>query len=381
MISSIYFYAGALAVLLLIFVIIASRYKPQHKKSVQNEYISALHDLLEGNKQNALEKLKHVVRLDTGFIDAYILIGNIFRDSKIYDSAIKVHRDLLVRPSLSIDYQKKILSNLARDYQSAGQKKLALSTCEKLAELDKKDTWNQKFKLKIYEEMGDWQGSFEILKKLHHLDKKEKATRLAAYKVKQGLQLVELKQEHEARLSFREAIKLDSKFYPGYLELINSYIRDKRANDALKELKRFIQNSPEYSDLALTQLEVMLYDAGHFDNIEQFFKQVISVNPKIIQAYIGLASVYEKKGELIKASEMCRKALQQDKKNIKAKLLFIKINHKLQRYELVSQEANQLANEQLINAICFVCSECGFTQKSHFWHCPECGSWNSMKRG
>ena len=198
--------------------------------------------------------------------------------------------------------------------------------------------------------------------------------------VGQGLQLAAVKQEHEARLRYREVIKLQQPCFPAHMELVHSYIRDKRENDALKELKKLVQTVPEYADIALNTYEDLLFELGHFDDIESFYKQILSSNPKLVEAYLGLAEIYDKKGELRRASDMCQQALKQDSDNLKAKLFLIKVERKLQRFETAAGYAAQVADAFLDKKYEFVCSECGHNSSHYFWHCPTCRSWNTAER-
>ncbi len=373
-------YVAVFAVLLISIVLIMFRKRPKHKQSIQAEYISGLRAMIEDDLDEALARLRNVVRRDTDYIDAYILIGNIFREKKMFENAVKVHRDLLVRPNLSPEQHKAILTGLVLDYKLNNQPKWALSTCDKILEIDKKNQQARDIKLGLYEDMGDWQGAFDILKKNSSLEKSEKNARLAAYKVEQGLQLADLKEEHNARVRFREAIKQDSSFFAAYQQIVLSYIRENREKDALKELKRLIQTVPDYADIAIHQFEQLLYDMGEFDEIENFYKQILQNNPKLSAAALALAEIYEKKGELVTASEYARRVLQHDPQNANVILFLIQIENKLRRYESSAQLAVQLAESLSEKKFTFVCSACRHEQEDYFWRCPNCLTWNSAGR-
>lgn len=375
-----YIYIAIFAVLLILLVIFLFRRKPKRRHSIQNEYIAGLQALISGDQEYALEKFRQVVRRDTDYIDAYILIGNIFRERSAYENAIKVHRDLLVRPNLNIEQQKEILKSLALDYQMNNQPKWALSTCDKILELDKKNKWAKQCKQTLFEDMGDWQGAYEILKKNGAMPKEEKALRLAAYKVQQGLQFAALKQGHEARIRYRDAIKSDAACLPAYMELVASYFREERHNSALKELKKFVQAVPGYADVALHEFEESLFESGHFDDIESLYKQALNAKPDNIGAYLGLAEIYDKKGEIRKATELCRRALKIDENNIKVKFFLIRAENKLQRYDRSAELANSVAETFLNQGVVYRCSQCGHEQGKLSLRCPECKNWNSLVR-
>ena len=375
------YYIGALIVVAAVLTLfLLYRRRPKRLSSVQSDYIAGLHFMLWGDQDRALEKFREVVRRDTEFIDAYIFIGNIFRERGALENAVKVHRDLLLRPNLSLEQQKNILMNLAKDYYQSGQFKWAQSTCDKIIELDKKGEWAREFKLTIFESMSDWQGAFEILRKHGRMEKGERLARLALYKVEQGLQLVSLKQEHEARLSYREALKWDEKCFPAYLELTKSYFREQRVDDALIELRRLIDLLPEYGDIAVHAFEDELFEMGRFAEIEGFYRQIVESHPHLVEAYLGLAEIYEKKGELLKAVDLCNLALTHDENNQKIKFMLMHLDIRLKRYEAVAQRAKSIVDEALKRRKSFVCSQCGTVHAAYFWHCPSCSAWNSAVR-
>lgn len=375
-----FIYIAIFAVLLILLVFFLFRRKPKRRRSIQNEYIAGLQALLSGDQEYALEKFRQVVRRDTDYIDAYILIGNIFRQRGANENAIKVHRDLLVRPNLNVEQQKEILKSLALDYQMNNQQKWALSTCDKILELDKKNKWARQFKLTLFEDMGDWQGAFEILRKNNAMPKEEKSLRLAAYKVEQGLQFSALHQEHEARIRYRDAIKYDSNCLPAFMELVASYFREARHNSALKELKKFVQAVPGYADVALQEFKESLFESGHFNDIESLYKQALTAKPDNIGAYLGLAEIYDKKGEIRQAAELCQRALKVDENNMKARFFLIRAENKLQRYDRSAELANAVAEKILNQRAAYRCSQCGHEQEKLSLRCPACRAWNAMER-
>ncbi|MDZ7316190.1 MAG: tetratricopeptide repeat protein [candidate division KSB1 bacterium] len=354
--------------------------RPKPRPSVQNDYISGLYFLLWGDQDRALEKLRDVVRRDTDYIDAYILIGNIFREKGAYESAVKVHRDLLLRPNLTLQQQKTILMNLAQDYYKNGQLKWAQSTCDKLIELDKKDEWPKEFKRTLYESMEDWEGAFETLRRFGRMDKKERMTRLALYKVEQGLQLAKLGREHDARLCWREAIKWDEKCYPARLELVKSYFRENRNEDALEELQQTLIAIPEYADHALDAFQDKLYEMGRFDEIERLYNRIIDTHPHLIEAYISLAEIYSKKGELERAAELCRQALTHAPNHRRILLMLALIELKLGQTDTGLKQLEDILKKEAQQKNEFICAKCRTRQSSYFWRCTSCGAWNSAER-
>ncbi|OGC02827.1 hypothetical protein A2V82_04585 [candidate division KSB1 bacterium RBG_16_48_16] len=338
--------SGIIVILLSLFFV-GFRKRAKEKVEAQVEYIAGLNYLIEGDKERALEKFKSTVRMNTEFIDAYIKIGDIFRQLKATDKAVKVHRDLLIRPNLKQRDRIAIIKSLASDYYELKQYPSALQSCKELLSMQKHNVWAKGFELKIYESMKDWQAAFDAVKKNSQLAHSEQKRRMATYKVEIGRQLIEIERDHDARLRFREAIRIDPEYVPSYLELADSYIREKREKDAFSVLERFIKTNPRSSGMAFARLKQVLFDLGHFGDIEKIYVELSSKNPEVIEGHIGLAEIYEKKGEIHKAIDAANKALAVDPNRLDTKLLLLKLNSKLGRDKIAAEIITDLVNEFL----------------------------------
>ena len=370
------------AIIVLGFLVLSfKRKKSRSSNLVQSNYIDGLNLMITGDWDQALEKLRTTVRLDTEFIDAYIKIADILRSKNASDNATKIYRDLLVRPNLTKKQQIEINKGLAKSFKDIKQYAKALDSCTKVLTLDKNDKCAKGFKLDIYEEMGDWQNAFDVVKKSTNFSKEERNVRLACYKVEQGRQMVDLKKEREARVRFRDAIKLNKQTIQAYLELSDSYMRENRASNALESLKKLVEKNEKFSGLAFIRLKQVLFEMGHFGELESFYRDIIKSNPEVVDVYLGLAEILEKKGEIRQAIEICSKGLTYDVDRMDIKLLLVRLQSKLGNDDKAAEIASELASQLLTDRNRFFCDNCGFNTKDYFWHCPDCKSWNSAKRG
>jgi len=368
------------AVLIFLFAVVFRR-KGGQRGEAQLNYIAGLNYLIAGEKDKALEKLQATVRLDTDFVDAYVKIGDILRQSGSPDRALKIHRDLAVRPVLPDEQRVNVMKALAQDYQALRQWQQALSACENILSTDRRNQWALDMQLSLYEEMGDWGAAYEIVRKNSHIPKQEKSTRLAAYKVEQGLQNVRAKREHDGRVCFRDAIREDPACIPAFLELADSYIREERSKDALEVLDDFIKRNPQFADLAFARLKQVLYDLGQFAVMEQIYSELEKDHPAVVAGLLGLADIYEKKGSLNRAIETCNRALAIDPNRLDAKLMLVRLESKMGREEVAADMASELADAILATSNRFVCQKCRHEAVDYFWRCPSCKAWNSAKRG
>lgn len=371
---------GMGAVFVIIAVLVYLKLKsPQQAVDTSVVYTTALNYLILGERTKALEKLREAVRADTNNVDAYIKIGDILRDQGSVDRAIKIHRGLILRPTLTKGQKVNILESLIKDYQANKNYERAIQVCQKLLALTNNEVWAQELLLKLYEAAGDWDKAFETLKKIQKVRGKKANQILALYKVEAGLKLIQEGKERDGRIKFREAIKLDKKCPPAYLYLSDSYIRENRPEDALAELEKFSTVAPQLSYLGFSRIKEILFREGMFSEAEHIFESLLTRNPDVEPIRFALADIYERKGEIDKALNLCYEANDRNPKSRQAKRYLAKLLAKTGRRQEAFQHAIELIDEMMAEKEqLFTCKNCKFTSSEPKWHCPNCHQWNTF---
>ncbi len=369
--------AGAVVLILLIAYFVFRR--RGRKIDASLEYTTALNYLITGDKEAALERLRLAVKQDTHNIDAYLKIGDILREKGFYDRAIKIHRGLLIRQHLKFSQRVDILKSLIEDYKGAKRFDRALVFADQLVTLTRNEKWAEELRLKIQEAAGDWEHAFETRKAIFK-GKDEKNKRiLSLYKVEAGLKLVGEGKEHDARLKFREAIKLDNTCPPAYLYLSDSYVRENRHNDALTELKRFISQVPDKAHLAFQRIRDVLFHIGSYGELESIFRKLLDKNPTNEKARFALADIYERKGELQRAIELCHDYLEKNPNSLLAKRYLVKFLPRIGKNDEALKYAEDLVDELFEQREkSYTCNNCGYVSDTPRWHCPQCQEWDTF---
>ena len=369
---------GSLGVVLIAIIIFLYLTRTSNKReSAVRDYAEALNHLIAGETSQALERLRRTVRIDTENVDAYIKIGDLFRSMGKVDRAIKVHLDLTVREGLNAGPQIQIYRSLVLDYHAHGDYDSALKYVEQILSYSKNDEWGLEWKLRLSELQENWETAFIVQKRLQKIKGVKNTGRLALYRVELGSKLENAGKNKDGRIKYREALKLNEKCVPAYLQLCDSYIEEHRNKDALHELRRMITAVPEWSHLAFDRITDILFDAGSFHDIENVYQAIIKANPNHVEANLGLASLYEKKGEIVKAIDLTKKALGKDPESTKALSQLARLYESVQKYQEASKYALQALEFCADAQPTFTCRKCGFQNSSPFWHCPHCGAWDS----
>ena len=368
---------GILIISVIFWTFLLKRRKRNRFKT-KDTYVHGLHMLLDGKYNEALEKLKKTVKMDTENIMAYITLGDIFRKKGFPIRAAKIHRNLLVRGDISNSEINTVLHHLVLDYRVSNMLDKAIEMADRLVQRNKKNVENQKLLLSLYEEKGDWDKAFFYRQSINKWLKKRDQTILALYKVQSGLQFIQNGAEREGRIRFREAIKFDKKCIPAYLHWGESYRREGRNEDAFNVWREFTQNNTDWAHLAFKPLKDVLFDLGRYSEIHEIYQQVIHKKPRNPYVYINLAELYKKQGKLDQAINLCRKVLENHPYAPRARYVLAHTLKQKGEESAALEDALIGLSREAEKKSSYSCSHCGYKSDDPLWHCPDCLQWNTF---
>ncbi|MBN2200380.1 tetratricopeptide repeat protein [bacterium] len=367
-----------LSVVIALAVFLAWITRKRRKSASKTPYVDALHLLLDGRRDEALEQLKKTVRTDTENIMAYIKLGDIFRDKGYPIRASKIHRNLLLRTTLTEEQNEETLFHLILDYRAADMVDKAVEMAERLMQKNKKNIEIRKLLLELYEEKKDWDKAFFMRQGINKWIKGSDQAILALYKVNAGRELTGRGSEHQGRIRFREAIKLDRACAPAVMELGDSYVREKRLEDALKVWKDWTGRVPHQAHLLLDRLNDILYSLGRYSELEPICEQIIRSKPSHPGATFRLIDIYEKQGRLTEALDLARHAVEAFPDSARGRWTLVRLLARADKTAEALDTALSLLSLETEQAMDYKCVHCGRSSQSPFWRCPGCKRWHPM---
>jgi lipopolysaccharide biosynthesis regulator YciM len=372
-----------LIVVLVILVLVIIYYytrvlrKPKGEKS---HYLSALEFLAEGNDKWAIQKFKEAIREDTEHVEAYLRLGDLLRKKGMTSNALKIHKDLTLRSNLTNDMRSRIQYSLLLDYEEMGSFKNAIEIANEL--LGNPKTFQKEIAVKILhhlEQEQEWQDAYNTLKKRFKELTPQLKKKAALYIVFDGLKTQEKGEGKDARIKFKEALKLDPECVAAFYYIGRSYYHENRTEDAIREWERLCESVPEKSYFVYEELEKAWFDLGKFKEAERLYKEILQKDPANVHAAIALCEIYNKKEDLDRALNILEKIseLKPDDPRLLGYRLQI-LTHKTQ-YKLAAQLSQDYfqKNYQMAD-IHFVCQECQYKSEVPLWVCPQCKSLNSF---
>jgi tetratricopeptide (TPR) repeat protein len=232
----------------------------------------------------------------------------------------------LVAPSLILSQSARKYCDAAQKFEKSGNFEGAIENYSKAIETDPKYEKAYEARAKCYTKLNRRQEAVEDYFKAIAFQPKEKEL---YYNV--GLLLVDLDRHREADENFRKAIERDK----GYEEAISADIK------TLLKLQDYT-NGLIATQLALEERRsannmylhaIMLDSVKNYAEAEKYYRNAKNTEPKMIAAYVGLASTLVKLGKNDEALKICEDGLLKDANSLELFLQRSQVNAARKDYQ------------------------------------------------
>jgi lipopolysaccharide assembly protein B len=341
---------------------------------LSQEYFRGLSYLLEEEPDKALEVFLRMVDVDNETVETHFALGNLYRRRGEVERAIRVHENIMARPSLSDDHRLHAMFALAEDYFRAGLFDRAERLFQQLADGSGRHAAALRYLLRIYEQQRDWEQAIATHRRLIAVASPEHPTAIAHYHCELAEQLRAQGDFAAAREQLHQARDAQRNFPRGALIRADIALGMNEPELAALLCQRVVELHPKLLALALPRVLKAMRgsDAGE---IERRFRAWIRPEP-VARAELAYAAIVAGLEQEPFVRECLPDLLREDPtlgEIVRA----------------TSGDPGQLSPEQcaaLANALGRIlrrtqryrCVDCGFASAAHFWQCPGCRSWDAF---
>ncbi len=346
--------------------------RPQH-----NAYLEALEYIAEGQDAKAIQKLKEAVREDSENVSAYKKLGDLLRRRGMVKHAIRIHKDLTLRGTLTPVQQQEVYYSLLLDYKVAGEHDRAIELGRTLL-TQGRDTDVAAVLLELLEKAHRWKEALELSEK-YFRSSKEHQRRRALYQVFLALKLQEEGRGKEARIQLKEALKADPQCAAAYYYIGKSYVLEERLEDAIKTWTNLCFTIPSRAYIVFPELEKTCFETGAFTEVESIYSQMLQKDPRNVEAGLALAEIYLKKGEYDAALEILKRLEEEVSNDPRLEAFTTRLLFSRGQYKAAAQKAVRFLEKQFHwEQQDYTCRECGYKSTEPLWLCPQCHSIDSF---
>ncbi len=362
------------------------------RSELPSQYYRGLNFLLDGRPDVAVDAFINALEVNSDTLETHIALGNLLRKRGEVDRAIRIHQNLLARPSLSQEHIHLAHLELARDYVSAGlldrAERLLLDLVEEAPE---QRLVARRHLLDVYQSERDWKQAINIaidlipkksiLKTTTNFKERGQSVVvvLAHYYCELALKKVASGEFSLSRELLNQAILHDKNCVRALIQLGETELMSGRPKEAIEALKQVKEYAPEFISETIIPLRDAFSQAGRRDTITNYLKECYQSHPN---PTIALAIAEDLL--LTEGSESARIFLSTELRehpslNGLSKLI------KLQQVDLTGKVRKNL--DELLNLVdilikqrtAYRCDHCGFSGQQLHWHCPGCKYWGTVK--
>ena len=356
------------------------RTKQSHRRkqsTLSSEYFKGLDYLLNDEQGKALDVFVKLVESDWDTIDMHFTLGKIYRKNGEMDKAIKIHQGLIARPSLPERYRSKILLELGYDYLGAGWFDRAEGLFKEVLMQDEKSEEARQNLILIYQQEKDWFKAIDIAVDLYSGNPSVTGPMIAHY----YCELAEISKA-KGDVSQLENYANKALTYDANCVRASMLLADqvKATGDDSKAIKIYESIEQQDAESMILVIDSLLECYENLASLDKLYEYLLSLQSRQKNLFLQnvIASVLEKSQGKQAAIEYLS-----DKVKHQPSLLGLQ---KLVSYKESDIDADKVFTDLAAaisvmqkDSVEYRCQKCGFNANTHYWLCPGCNNWNSVK--
>jgi lipopolysaccharide biosynthesis regulator YciM len=343
------------------------------------EYFKGLNYVLNEQPDKAIEVFIRMLEVDSETIETHLALGNLFRRRGEVDRAIRIHQNLIARPTLSHEQRATALLELGMDYMRSGLLDRAEGLFLELVESGWHVATAYEQLLEIYQQEKDWNRAISVARRLESVSGRDLNPVIAHYYCELAELDLAANRDKEARDHLRRALNLDPRSVRASLLEADIARRQGKFRLATKFYKRVEEQDPEFIPEVI---EPLLECYSGLNKEEEF----VVYARRLLDNYDGITPVLFVT-DLLSRSEGEEAAIRfistELKKHPTVRGVDRLLEYAVARADGETREnlvtIKDLTRRLLENRPVYKCRQCGFDAQHLHWQCPGCKNWNSVK--
>lgn len=342
-------------------------------------YFVGLNYLLNEESDKAIDAFVSMLEVDSETVETHLALGNLFRRRGEVDRAIRIHQNLIARPSLSPSHRKMSLLELGYDYMSAGLLDRAENIFKELVNDQTHKQASLKQLLIIYQQMKDWENAIAVSQQLQVGQSSSLKTEIAHFYCELAEQKLNEQSFKEAVSFIKRALSVDPNC--ARATLINGNIEFSlgRFKQAIKSYKELLKQDVELLPEVIKKVENCFMQMNDQKGLKQFLELAIEKGGGISIVLSFAEQIQQDEDDKAAAKYIAQQLTNHPSIKGLLKLIKLHVKHASESAQPSLLMLQDVVEKLLQNKPVYHCNKCGFDSKSLFWQCPSCKNWDSVK--
>jgi len=356
-----------------------ARLKTGTSPALSSDYFKGLNYLVNEQPDKAIECFVRMLEVDSDTVEIHLAVGNLFRQRGEADRAIRIHQNLITRPTLSKPQRAQALLELALDYMRAGLFDRAESLCRELIDMEARTGRALALLSDIYQQEKEWDQAIAVARRLQDKTGERMEQAIAQFYCELADQARTEGRIDAAREKIKQALATD----PDCVRA--SMIRGEMAaaagdcQEAIHAYQQVEQQDPAYLPEVIPALVRSHRQCHTVDALLDYLQKVFTERGGI-SVLLALVELIDQEKGRAEALRFLRQHLHSHP-SLRGVARLIEMG--LDSVDEGTRDTLELLNETVVQVLeekpVYQCTQCGFAGKALHWHCPGCKRWSTVK--
>lgn len=350
----------------------------RQRNVISSNYFRGLNYLLNEQPDKAIEVFLKLAEINQDTVETHLALGNLFRRRGEVDKAIRFHRHIMSRSSLSERHRTQALRELGEDYMRAGLLDRAEKLYCELAEDEAHSEDAVRNLLSIYQQEKDWQSAIVQAERLSGIIDFDSATLIAQFKCELADGAWANGDAEGARRLLREARSINPECVRSFLLEAQFAAEQGDWSSAAGAWQAACEQDPDIAVLVIDNLSRCYAELGREQTLLEWLERLSDRGSTLAPAlaYATIRAHDDPDG----AIEFLHVRLEQrpTARGVRH-LLELMSEYATSRDSIEPELLRRLLRKLLAGQPRFRCSQCGFSGHTWHWQCPSCRNWETTR--
>ncbi len=339
------------------------------------EYFKGLNYLLNEQPDKAIDVFIGLLEVNSETVETHLALANLFRRRGETDRAIRIHQNLIARPTLSSQQRIQALVELGLDYMNAGVLDRAEQLFLELLQQNPVPVEAPKQLLRIYQQEKKWQRAIDMAKQIPP-DKKTNTNALIAQFYCELAEPLADKDQHQALSLLRNALQHDASCVRASLLEGNILIQLGQYRKAMRALQKVEQQNHYFLSETLPLLQKCYEHAGNIQSFKEWLQDLLTRQPNLTSARITLTNLIRQQQGNQAAQKFLYRQLHQHP-SVEGLHHLIKLGE--DNHQVLIPLIKDVTTALIHKGDRYTCKNCGFSGRTMHWQCPGCSQWATIR--
>jgi len=343
------------------------------------DYFRGINYLLNEQPDKAIEVFTQMLEVNTETVETHLALGSLFRRRGEVERAIRIHQNLIARPTLDKAQRSQALCELAQDYHKAGLLDRAENLFLELTEIPAHAEQALRSLMHIYEQEKDWDKAISAGRRLAKTAGRSLEPVIAQYHCELGEHALQAGNHAQARACAMDALAVDARCVRASILAGRVAAAQGKEREAIAVWQKIEQQDAAFLDEAIDEIAAAFRRVNDEQQLYSYLHDVARRQPGMRTLLTLAELIRARDGQAAAQTFIAERLRQQPSVPGLQRLIDLQVTQDTpatrENLDLVKGILDLLAAQQEG----YQCRQCGFRGHALHWQCPACHGWITMQ--